>query len=75
VPPAIHASAERMSRRSDDLLFDMIAAGGFIMNGSNRMPAFGATLRPDEIRALVARIRALCGCEGPAWSRDGRGAH
>ena len=74
VPPAMHASKERMSLRSDDVLFDMIAGGGFIMNRSNRMPAFGATLRPDEIRALVTRIRTLCACEGPAWSRDGRGA-
>jgi mono/diheme cytochrome c family protein len=73
VPPAVHAAKERTSQRSDDVLFDMIAGGGYIMNRSNRMPAFGATLRPDEIRALVARIRVLCGCEGPPWSRDGRG--
>jgi mono/diheme cytochrome c family protein len=74
VPPAVHASGERMSRRSDDVLFDIIAGGGYIMNRSNRMPAYGATLRPDEIRALVARIRVLCSCEGPAWSRDDRAA-
>jgi mono/diheme cytochrome c family protein len=72
VPPAVHASKELMSIRSDDVLFDMIAGGGYIMNRSNRMPAFGATLRADEIRALVARIRVLCACEGPAWSRDGQ---
>ena len=39
---------------------------------SARMPAFGTTLSPAEIRLLVARIRALCGCSGPAWSRPAR---
>jgi mono/diheme cytochrome c family protein len=40
------------------------------MNRSPRMPAFGATLSSAEIRALVRHIRALCRCEGPAWSRN-----
>ena len=72
VPPAVHAAAKPMALRPDDVLYDMIAGGGYIMNRSNRMPAFGATLRPDEIRALVAHLRVLCACAGPAWSRDGR---
>jgi len=71
VPPAKHASAAAMSRRPDDALYDAIAAGGYVMNRSNRMPAFGETLASAEIRALVRHIRRLCGCEGPAWSRDG----
>src|SRR5688572_8698817 len=29
-------------------------------------------LEPRAIRALVARLRQLCGYEGPAWSRDGQ---
>lgn len=71
VPPAAHASPEGMSRRSDDALYDTIAGGGLIMNRSARMPAFGATLSDSQIRALVAYIRSLCRCQGPAWSRDG----
>ena len=71
VPPAKHASAAAMAKRPDDALYDAIAAGGYVMNRSNRMPAFGETLAPAEIRALVRHIRRLCGCEGPAWSRDG----
>jgi mono/diheme cytochrome c family protein len=59
-----------MSARPDDSLFDTIAAGGAVMNRSPRMPAFGATLTPAEIRALVRHIRSLCRCEGPAWSRN-----
>jgi mono/diheme cytochrome c family protein len=70
-PPAIHRSAAQMSMRSDDALFDAIAGGGAVMGKSARMPAFGATLAPAEIRSLVAYIRNLCACRGPAWSLDG----
>lgn len=72
VAPTRHASAAVMRERSDDALFDTISGGGAIMNRSPRMPPFGGTLAPAEIRALVAWLRALCRCEGPAWSRDGR---
>jgi mono/diheme cytochrome c family protein len=70
VKPATHADGAAMSRRPDDSLYDTIAGGGEIMNRSPRMPAFGASLTPAEIRALVAHIRTLCRCQGPAWSRD-----
>ena len=74
VRPAAHSSREAMSSRPDDSLYDTIAAGGAVMNRSPRMPAFGATLSPAEIRSLVRHIRSLCRCEAPAWSRDpGRG--
>jgi mono/diheme cytochrome c family protein len=71
VPPAVHSSAAQMSLRSDDALFDAISGGGAIMNRSPRMPAFGLTLAPAEIRSLVRHIRELCRCQGPAWSTDG----
>jgi mono/diheme cytochrome c family protein len=73
VPPARHASKEAMSTRSDDALYDTIAGGGAIMNRSPRMPAYGTTLSPVQIRALVRHIRSLCGCQGPSWSTDGQG--
>lgn len=72
VPPAIHADSARMSRRPDDALFDAIYGGAWVLDGSPRMPAFGALLSAAEIRALVSGIRDLCGCSGPAWSTDGR---
>jgi len=72
VRPAVHWDAARMGARSDDALYDVIAAGGGPMGKSARMPAFGATLTPPEMRSLVAYIRGLCSCAGPAWSRDGR---
>jgi mono/diheme cytochrome c family protein len=71
VPPAKHRDARAMQQRPDDSLFDVIAVGGAPWGRSARMPAFGATLSPAEIRALVAQIRTLCKCEGPRWSRAG----
>jgi mono/diheme cytochrome c family protein len=73
VPPARHASKDAMSARPDDALYDTIAGGGAIMNRSPRMPAYGTTLSPAQIRALVRHIRSLCGCQGPSWSSDGQG--
>lgn len=73
IKPAAHADKATMSQRPDDTLYDTIAGGGAIMNRSARMPAFGASLSAGEIRALVAHIRSLCRCEGPAWSRDPKG--
>ena len=70
VRPSAHASAARMSARSDDALFDTIFSGGYVMNRSNLMPPFGATLTRDQIWGLVRYIRTLCRCQGPAWSRE-----
>jgi mono/diheme cytochrome c family protein len=73
VRPDAHADPERMAARSDDALRDAIYGGGWVLGRSARMPAFGATLTPGQIDALVDHIRRLCACQGPAWSRDGRG--
>lgn len=69
--PTAHADSAYMSRRPDDVLFDAIYAGGYVMKRSNRMPPFGQTLTRDEIWELVRYLRSLCRCVGPAWSRDG----
>ncbi len=71
VAPARHNDGAVMSQRTDDVLYDTIDGGGAIMKRSARMPAFGGTLTPGEIRALVAHLRRLCRCAGPSWSRDG----
>ena len=71
VRPAVHASADEMGRRTDDRLYDAIAAGGESLGRSPRMPPFGATLAPAQIEALVRHIRALCRCTQPAWAADG----
>lgn len=69
--PAVHASADSMSRRPDDTLFDGIHAGGAILGGSPEMPAFAESLTARQIAGLVAYIRQLCNCRGPAWA-EGR---
>lgn len=70
VPPTVHANAEYIATRPDDTMYDGIYAGGYILNKSNRMPAYGYTLKDEEIRTLVKYIRTLCECEGPLWSLD-----
>jgi mono/diheme cytochrome c family protein len=72
VRPTVHADSAYMSQRPDDTLFDGIYGGGYILNRSHRMPAFGLTLTREEIWALVRYLRELCRCQGPDWSRDGR---
>jgi mono/diheme cytochrome c family protein len=67
-PPAKHSDGKAMSARTDDRLFDAIYAGGAIMGGSARMPAFGRTLNTTDILALVRYIRLLCHCKQPAWA-------
>jgi mono/diheme cytochrome c family protein len=71
VRPTAHANATYMATRPDGAIYDGIAGGGLILGRSNRMPAFGKTLSRTQIRSLVAYIRELCSCQGPAWSRDG----
>jgi mono/diheme cytochrome c family protein len=69
VAPTKHADATTMAALPDDVVFDAISAGGYVMHKSNRMPPWGATLTPSEIRALIAYIRSVCRCQGPDWSR------
>jgi len=70
VLPTKHADAAYMSNRPDDTLFDGVYAGGYILNKSHMMPPWGFTLEYEDIEKLVAYMRELCRCQGPAWSRD-----
>ncbi len=70
VAPFVHANAAEMSVRADDTLYDGIYGGGAILGRSPRMPAWGGTLSPQRIDALVGHLRDLCECSGPAWSMD-----
>ncbi|NIR45051.1 MAG: c-type cytochrome [Gemmatimonadetes bacterium] len=72
VTPVSHADATYMSGRPDDSLFDAIYSGGYIMNRSQLMPAYGWTLSREQIWRIVRHLRALCDCRGPDWSRDNR---
>ncbi len=61
-----------MKNRPDDTLYDGIYSGGYILNKSHLMPAWGKTLKPADIDKLVAYMRTLCDCQAPAWSVDNR---
>jgi mono/diheme cytochrome c family protein len=71
VQPTAHADPALMSERPDDTLYDAIAAGGYVLDKSTRMPAFREMLSREQIRALVAHIRVLCDCSQPTWAGDG----
>ncbi len=73
VPPTVHSDPAVLSPRPDDVLYDGIHGGGWVLGRSPLMPAFGEFLTPEQIDALVAQLRTLCECEAPAWSRDGGG--
>ena len=68
VSPTAHSDSARMALRPDDTLYDGIAAGGWVLDRSHRMPAFGRALTPSQIRSAVAYIRALCRCGQPSWA-------
>lgn len=72
VQPTRHTDAATMSQRPDHTLYDGIAAGGYVLARSARMPAFAALLTDRQIRALVEHIRMLCDCTQPAWAGVGR---
>lgn len=68
VTATAHSDPVAMSLRPDDTLYDGIAAGGWVLDKSHRMPAFGEALDRRTIRGLVAYIRELCDCRGPSWA-------
>lgn len=69
VRPTAHADSGYMSSRPDDTLFDGVYAGGYILDKSPLMPAWGETLSREQIWGLVRYLRELCRCAGPEWSR------
>jgi hypothetical protein len=59
--PKPHAFSEGavLNALGDSDLTSIISRGGAAMGKSAQMPAWGATLKPAEIKALVAYIRAM----------------
>ncbi|MFQ5938248.1 MAG: c-type cytochrome, partial [Acidiferrobacterales bacterium] len=64
VSPKNHASAEEMSKLSDEDIRLAITEGGDAVSKSELMPAWGDTLATGEIDQLVSYLRQLCKCEG-----------
>jgi nitric oxide reductase subunit C len=66
--------SKKISDLSDDTLFEIIHAGGYIFNRSSDMPPWGATLTREEIKSLVLYIRKISKSSGPKWSRSSFGS-
>jgi mono/diheme cytochrome c family protein len=60
IRPGDLADSARMAGHSDQYLLDIIKNGGAPI-GRPGMPAFGGSLRDEDIRALVAYLRTLGG--------------
>lgn len=66
VQPRNHTSAKDMGTLSDDNVYKAIKEGGIAVGKSNQMPSFAGLLSDAEITDLVAHLRGMCKCTGPA---------
>jgi cytochrome c oxidase cbb3-type subunit 3 len=58
--PRDHTDKEAMSKLSDDDLLKVIKNGGASVGKSPLMPAWGASLKDDQIKDVIAYVRTLC---------------
>jgi cytochrome c oxidase cbb3-type subunit 3 len=58
--PRDHTDKEYMSKMSDEDMFKVIKNGGVAIGKSPLMPPWGASLKDDQIKDVVAYIRTLC---------------
>jgi len=57
--PQDHTNGKHMNGLTDKALFDIVKVGGVGVKKSPLMPAWGNTLKDDDIWNLVAYIRSL----------------
>jgi mono/diheme cytochrome c family protein len=57
--PRDHTDKEYMSKLSDEDIFKTVKNGGASVGKSPLMPAWGATLKDDQIQDVVAYVRTL----------------
>ena len=58
--PRDHTDKEYMSQLSDDDLMKVIKNGGASIGKSPLMPPWGASLKDDQIKDIIAYVRTLC---------------
>jgi mono/diheme cytochrome c family protein len=58
--PADYTDCAKMSKFTDDYLFNVIKNGGKAEGKSKEMPDFGKAYDDDEIHSLVAYVRTFC---------------
>jgi mono/diheme cytochrome c family protein len=60
VRPRKFTDCARMSKESDDRIFDTIKGGGEAVGLSKEMPPWGEAFDDNEIKGLVAYVRQFC---------------
>jgi mono/diheme cytochrome c family protein len=68
VPPVLNDGSV-LNGQSDEYLQNIIALGGSAMGKSPMMPPYGQTLKPEEIRSVIAFVRAI---SQPAYQAPAR---
>jgi cytochrome c oxidase cbb3-type subunit 3 len=58
--PRNHTDKEYMSKLSDEDMLKVIKGGGASVGKSPIMPPWGAALKDDQIKDVIAYIRTLC---------------
>lgn len=58
--PRDHTNKEYMSKMSEDEMLSVIKNGGASVGKSPLMPPWGASLKDDQIKDIIAYIRTLC---------------
>jgi len=58
MPPLLN-DGTALNKESDDSLQNMVTLGGSAMGTSAMMPAYGKTLSEEDIRAVIAFMRAI----------------
>ena len=58
--PRDHTNKEYMSKMPDDEMFKVIKNGGASVGKSPLMPPWGASLKDEQIRDVMAYVRSLC---------------
>jgi len=48
-----------LNNQNDEYLQNMITLGGSAMGKSAMMPPYGGTLTPDDVRSVIAFVRAV----------------
>jgi cytochrome c oxidase cbb3-type subunit 3 len=58
--PRDHTDKELMSKLSDEEMLKVIKEGGASVGKSPLMPPWGASLKDEQIKEVIAYIRTLC---------------
>ena len=65
VTPRAFSNAAEMSKLPDADIINVINEGGPITGKSPMMPPWNKTISQEDTKALLAKLRELCQCQGP----------